>query len=119
MSWFKPKEDREEIRYQDERDRDYEKRREEAEEARREDEENRADREEYISELESELTGEDTTIITIHLLDDDNGWHKQIALNFMLKHGYICVQNDVCCERYTLHHDLTFVKKENVDFFKC
>lgn len=118
MGWFKSKEDKQEIRYQDERDRDYEKRREEAEEARREDEENRAEREEYISELESELTGEDTAIITIHLLDDENGWRKQIALNFMLKHDYICVQNDVCCERYTLHHDLTFVKKENVDFFK-
>lgn len=119
MGWFKSKKDKEEFHYQEQRDRDYERQREEAEEARREEEENRTERAEYISELENELTGEDTTIITIHLLDDENGWRKQIALNFMLKHGYVCVQNDVCCERCTLHHDLTFVKKENVDFFKC
>lgn len=118
MSWLS-KEDKEEVRRQDERDRDFERRKKEAEEARKEEEENREERAEYISELEEELTGEDTTIITIHLSNDDCVWRKQIALNFMLRHGYICVQNDVCCSRYTLHHDLTFVKKENVDFFKC
>ncbi len=114
MNWFKSNKDGKE-----ERDYDYEQRREEAEVARREEEEDRKEREEYLSELEEELSAEDNTIITIHLFNDEFGWHKQIALNFMLKHGYICVQNDVCCSKYTLHHDLTFVKKENVDFFKC
>lgn len=119
MGFFKSEKEKEVNRYQDERDRDYEQRRKEAEQARREDEENRKEREEYISELEEELTDEDnTTIITIHLCNDEYAWRKQIVLNFMFKHGYICVQNDVCCSRYTLHHDLTFVKKENADFFK-
>ncbi len=80
--------------------------------------EDQKDREEYIAELEDELTGEYTDIITIHLDDDYNAFYKQIALNFMLKNGYVCVQNDSCCSRYAHHYDLTFVKKEFVDFFK-
>lgn len=100
MAWFKSKKEKEEIRYQDERDLDYEMRREEAEEARREEEENRAEREEYISELESELTGEDTAIVTIHLLDDENGCANRL-LSTSCSSTVISVSKMMCAVRDT------------------
>lgn len=125
MRLFESKEDRRmreaeearERRLQEERDRE-EERLCEKEKERQESEKEAREKAEWLAELEDELVGEDTDIITIHLQDDFYAWRKQIALNFMFKHGYICVQNDFCRGRYALHHDLTFVKKEHADFFK-
>lgn len=120
MNWFRPDEDKAMRNRRKERDSSYqdgygwERERRSYEE----DDENAEERREYIRELEDELTAKDSDIITIYLCDDDCAWRKQIALNFMLKNGYICVQNDVSCTQYSRHYDLTFVKKEHADFFK-
>ena len=120
MNLFKSRGDKEMSQWQSERDSAYRERLKEEEEARREAEEDAAERQEYIDELEEELIGEDTTIIPLHIEDDEWGWKKQICMNFMFKHGYVCVQNSVSYSVYNYqYYDLTFVKKEEADFFRC
>ena len=42
---------------------------------------------------------------------------KQVIINFFLNNNYICVQNDITCNKYDYYHALTFVKKDFKDSF--
>lgn len=97
--------EKEEARLEQER-REAERKR--AEEARRK------KLEDFLKYLEKETKTEDIIAVTI----SDNPDTKQAAMNYLLTHGYTCVQNDATCTKYTVHYVMTFVKDELAFKFK-
>ena len=68
----------------------------------------------FMKELEEKTKKK---IITLILSDyEGNDW-KELAMNYLLEKGYVCVQNDVSCTRSGAHYALTFVRKDYVSFF--
>lgn len=69
--------------------------------------------EEFTEKVKEYAKGKDICAITTS--DDE---FKQISLDYMVKEcGYICVQNDTCCTKYTVHYVLTFAKPEYASKF--
>lgn len=87
-------------------------RREKERKEREDNEKRKAD--EFMKKLESQLENKIITLIESN--EEGNIW-KQMAMNYLMDKGYVCVQNDVRCTKYSAHFTLTFVKKEYVDFF--
>ncbi len=48
---------------------------------------------------------------SIVCLCEERGILKQIALNYMLEKGWVCVQNDACMNKYGVVYVLTFAEK--------
>ena len=55
------------------------------------------------------------SIVCIRIWDNDV---KEAALNHMIKKGWICVQNDVCCDGHYVYYLLTFANKDAAASFK-
>ena len=43
---------------------------------------------------------------------------KEASLNHMIKKGWICVQNDACCDGHCVYYILTFANKDAAASFK-
>ena len=61
-----------------------------------------------------EMSREDS-VICIRILGTTQ---KSIALNHMIKKGWICVQNDVCFDKPDIFYILTFATKEAAASFR-
>lgn len=111
-------EKREEKRLREEKEKKMreEQMRQEQEKVEREREDRKKSRtDEFMGELELKLKNK---IITLILSDyEGNDW-KELAMNYLLEKGYVCVQNDISCTRSGAHYALTFVKKDHVGFFQ-
>jgi len=50
-------------------------------------------------------------------IETSDVWYKEVALNYLLTHGYICVQNEFSCTQTTCYHVMTFVKSDKREYF--
>lgn len=55
---------------------------------------------------------------SIICIDTISVLEKEIVLNYMIKKGWICVQNDISCTKSWKHFTLTFATKEAAASFK-
>lgn len=68
----------------------------------------------FMEELEQK---KQKKIITLVLSDyEGNDW-KELAMNYLLENGYVCVQNDVTSTKCSAHYVLTFVRRDYTSFF--
>lgn len=55
------------------------------------------------------------SIICIRVCDNEA---KEAVLNHMIKKGWVCVQNSVCCTEFLVNYILTFTTKDAAASFK-
>lgn len=70
-------------------------------------------KENCISELEKSIKNGDVVIC----LQKSNPQVMQIAMNYLLKSDFVCVQNDVVANKWGVYHTATFVKSDYVQKF--
>ncbi len=72
--------------------------------------------EEFLDYLKKQA--DENNVITLALCNHSGNRKKQIAMNYLLfERDFVCVQNDVSCERNTTVFTLTFVKRGNLSCF--
>ena len=89
---------------------------EKQEEERIKQEKSRKEKEDFLKALEDEIKA-GKIVICVHT----SNLFKQIACNYLIEQGYVCVQNDVVATNYSVHNMLTFVREEFASKFivKC